>query len=72
MKVWEKITTFDDCKGWTKEQVRSKMLELRILACEENEEYQWVDDDELTCDKVAAYMDCEKCLDRFLDMEVAE
>lgn len=69
MKVFEKIAT----KGESREEVYERLLEDGIHPCDLDEEYKLVSDEKIKefengeCD-----FECYECLNKFLNMEVAE
>lgn len=69
MKVWEKIIQdHNDCKNMNRDTLRAEMYMHRYLACEANHKYKYVSQEELerNC------LNCDECLDQFLDMEVTK
>jgi hypothetical protein len=68
MKVWEKIATFDDTKGWTKERIASEAYALKYCPSEMESTHKFVGWEKF---HKHCQFNCDfECLDKYLDMEV--
>jgi hypothetical protein len=70
MKVWEKIATFDDTKGWTKERIASEAYMHKYCPSEMESEHHFVGKKGFAGH---CKFDCgTECLDKYLDLEAKE
>lgn len=74
MKVWEYIkNSFNDTKEMTRESLKAEIYMHKYTPCEMEDNHEVLNKNEsefmnlMNCD-----LDCEKCLDKYLDMEIEE
>jgi hypothetical protein len=70
VKVWEKIATFDDTKGWTKERIAAEAYMHKYCPSEIEEEHHFIG--KARFDKHCKFGCGVECLDEYLDLEVME
>ncbi|MDD5064982.1 MAG: hypothetical protein PHQ35_09545 [Phycisphaerae bacterium] len=67
MKVWEKIATFDDTRGWTKERIAAEAYMQKYCPSEMEEDYHFIGKKRFAdhC-KIGCGV---KCLEEYLELE---